>query len=99
MDAAALVGQARRRGAVQLADAFPLVDAAAGAGDPGHGVTAFQHSTKDSLRRSRAFYEPWFVIDTRVESEEFILLTIDERWGISEETIRKSSTNIIGYRC
>ena len=42
MDAAALVGQARRRGAVQLADAFPLVDAAAGAGDPGHGVTAFQ---------------------------------------------------------
>ena len=40
--AAVLVRQSCRRGAVQLAEAVPLIDAAAGAGDPVHGVTAFQ---------------------------------------------------------
>ena len=40
--AAACVGQSRSGGAVQLAEAVPLIDAVAGTGDPVHGVTAFQ---------------------------------------------------------
>ena len=96
MDAAALVGQARRRGAVQLADAFPLVDAAAGAGDPGHGVTAFQGIACAGVGR---FMSTAVVVCDRYARGKRRIHSIDERWGISEETIRKSSTNIIGYRC
>ena len=56
--AAVLVRQSCRRGAVQLAEAVPLIDAAAGAWDPVHGVTAFQGCMfRDSMCRCERFYE------------------------------------------